>query len=336
MNRKKLTARDMGLILITLMVGSAFLSPFLSQAQQEEQRVKCIANISQLAKGLFAYTIEWEGKYPLAQRPNGTVGWRLFHPADWSPEGTLAWEFPHHWRATQTVTRWIENATGWINAVQKNIENINIADCPAGEEVLRPVGNEYEEPRQRPGVVSYTYNGNLHAFSDSGIVNPGDFPIIWESHGKARIRGFAISNPVLNCENVPNCVYGASHIPYPGNIMYGTSSALSNPGRSLWAHTSGDIKGLIVANSQGNALFWRVGQVITNEGNGCHRSPGEGRRGPPFTNPDRDPFTGYWEDGCAGYFWMESLRGYAWLFRPDYDFLEEGNSGNLTISDPLR
>ncbi len=318
MNRRKLTARDMGLILITLMGGSAFLSPFLSQAQQEEQRVKCIANISQLAKGLFAYTIEWEGKYPLAQRPNGTVGWRLFHPADWSPEGTLAWEFPHHWRATQTVTRHNENATGWINAINKNIENINIQHCPAGKDVLRPVGAEYNTPRLKPGYVSYTMNGNLHRFNDSGIVNSGEFPVLWEGHGKARILGFAISNPVLNCTTVPTCIYGLPQgsLPYPANVMYGSTNNLSNPGGTYWVHNGG----MLYFNSQGSAKWKRMGAVITNPGRGCET--GGGSSGPPYTNPYYDPFTGYWEDGCAGWYWVNAGIGYAWLFRPDYDYLD--------------
>lgn len=56
----------------------------------------------------------------------------------------------------------------------------------------------------------------------------------------------------------------------------------------------------------------------------------------PYTNPHTDPFTGYWEDGCAGYFWAEATRGYAWLFRPDYDFFEGENVSGLTRTRALQ
>jgi hypothetical protein len=98
--------------------------------------------------------------------------------------------------------------------------------------------------------------------------------------------------------------------------MYGSSSALSNPGGTYWVHNGG----MLYFNPQGSAQWKRMGAVITNQGNGC--ITGGGSAGPPYTNPFYDPFTGYWEDGCAGWYWVDSAFGYAWLFRPDYDYLD--------------
>jgi hypothetical protein len=77
---------------------------------------------------------------------------------------------------------------------------------------------------------------------------------------------------------------------------------------------------MLYFNSQGSAKWKRMGAVITNQGRGCET--GGGSAGPPYTNPFYDPFTGYWEDGCAGWYWVNAGVGYAWLFRPDYDYLD--------------
>jgi prepilin-type N-terminal cleavage/methylation domain-containing protein len=82
-NKRAFTLIELLVVIAIIAILAAILFPIFAQAREKAKQVGCTANGGQVAKALFSYTIEWEGKYPLAQRQNGTVGWLLFHPADW-------------------------------------------------------------------------------------------------------------------------------------------------------------------------------------------------------------------------------------------------------------
>ncbi|MCH8274317.1 MAG: prepilin-type N-terminal cleavage/methylation domain-containing protein [Armatimonadetes bacterium] len=308
---KAFTLIELLVVIAIIAILAAILFPVFAQAKEKAKQTQCVSNIKQLGQAVHLYTTDYDDHYPLGATVDGSTGqYRLGLRRDGSDFG----EFPWNWRPSQDNIRWNENLTHWVNSVYTYVQNYGIYACPSGPKRDRTDRGvdpaDYANPNEKPRNVSYTFNGILHTYNASGIVNPASLPVIWEGHGKTQITGFALWNPFLRCTTVGSpCIYRPGGPPCGG--MYGTSENLSYPGGSKWIHN----KGANWSHADTHAKWRRIGANIANQGSGRN---GGGSSGPPFTDWRVDPSTGYWEDGYAGWYWWDGCH--AWLFRPAYDF----------------
>ena len=310
------TLIELLVVIAIIAILAAILFPVFAQAKEKAKQTQCVSNIKQLSQGVHIYITDYDDHYPLAMTADGaTRQWRVGFGRDCTELG----EFPWNWRRDQDNIRWNENLTHWTNAIYSYVQNYGIYACPSGPERDRTDRGcdpaIYAPPHVvRPRNVSYTYNGMLHVFNGSGIVNPAELPVLWEGHGKAQIIGFGLHNPALRCSTLDlPCIYvPGAPTPFPRGLMWGSAEVYTNPGGSAWVHN----KGQNWAHADTHAKWRRQGANIANAGPG--RNTGGGSPGPPFTNWRVDPFTGYFEDGYSGWYWWDGAH--AWLFRPIYDF----------------
>ncbi|MCH8274250.1 MAG: hypothetical protein IH851_05620 [Armatimonadetes bacterium] len=307
---RPLALRDVIIIALVLVIAFCGLGLLLSlfAPQRNGGQTQCVSNMKQLGQGTHLYTEDHDGYYPLAMTANSrTRAWRVGLLRDGSDLG----EFPHNWRPSQDEVRWYENLTHWTNAVYPYVQNYGIYACPVSSErdrVDRGVpSSEYASPNVNPRNVSYTYNGFLHMFPNSGIVEPAQLPVLWEGHGKTQIIGFGLHNPALRCTTLDEpCIYRRGGPPC--GLMFGSAERYSNPGGSYWVENKG--QNWTMADT--HVKWRRLGVHIANKGTGL-TSPG-----PPYTDWRVDPFTGYNDEGFAAWYWSDGCHSL--LFRPDYDF----------------
>lgn len=312
------TLIELLVVIAIIAILAAILFPVFAQAKEKAKQTVCLANEKQLATAMTMYVDDSDSKYPLAFTLDTTTNtWRTGIPVD----GQKLIEFPHNWRPTQSTTRWNENLTGWANAIYPYVQNRGIYSCPSGPEKQRTNGradtggliSDYASPNRdaKPALVAPTYNGLLHGWNSSGIVNPAELNVFQESMGKVNVVGFAMGNPQIRCQTTASpCIYipysGTGNCPYgrPSDYNFGTRPNLSYPGGSYWVHS----RGANWSFADTHAKWRRLG---------ANWLPGN--NGPtPYTDWSTDPGTGYDEKGFSGYYWTDGC--WTWLSRPDYDF----------------
>lgn len=319
---KAFTLIELLVVIAIIAILAAILFPVFAQAKEKAKQTQSLSNSKQLSQGFELYKSDADDKLPLSKTLDGATNtWRV--PIPWN--GTQLIEFPHNWRPTQSTTRWNENITGWANSIYPYVQNRGLYACPSGPEKMRtnstqdgggPI-SDYAAPNPdaKPSLLSYTMNGQLHAFNASGIVNPAELLLLWEGNGKIAIKGFAMSNPIIRCTTTAApCTYipysGTGNCPItnsstPSSAMFGNRPDRQLPGGSYWVHT----RGMNWSFNDTHAKWRRMGANWLPNNTGAT----------PYTDWSTDPFTGYDHKGTAGFYWVDGC--WAWLFRPDYDFM---------------
>ncbi|MFN8140320.1 MAG: prepilin-type N-terminal cleavage/methylation domain-containing protein [Fimbriimonadales bacterium] len=320
---KAFTLIELLVVIAIIAILAAILFPVFASAKEKAKQTQCLSNIKQLSQGFELYKSDSDDRLPLASTFDAAGGtWRV--PIPWN--GTQLIEFPYNWRTSQSTARWDENNTGWANSVYPYVNNRGLYACPSGPEKLRtnaaadgggPIA-DYGSPNPdaKPAYLSYTMNGQLHAYNASGMVNPSELLLLWEGNGKVQVKGFAMANPIIRCTTLANpCTYipysGTGNCPItnsgtPSSAMFGSRPSRSLPGGSYWVHT----RGMNWAFNDTHAKWRRMGANYNTINDDASPNP--------LTDWSTDPFTGYGPTGTAGYYWTDGC--WAWLYRPDYDF----------------
>ncbi len=307
MRRKAFTLIELLVVIAIIAILAAILFPVFAAAREKAKQTTCLNNNKQLATAFQLYLADHDQKFPMAWMiESGTGRWRIGLPRNVEDLGPT----PYNWRPSQTAARHGENQTHWANSIFPYVGSWGIYQCPSGPERDRIAegcpGSDYQSPNVRPQNDSYTFNGLLHTFNDSGIVDPSNLPVIWEGHGKAKIVGFAMANPFLRCTTTAApCIYRyLSNNPAGG--MFGTMPTNAWPAGEDWVHN----KGMHVGFADTHAKWRRLGAQITTGG------PCSG----PHTDWRVDFFTSYLSTGYSQCYWYDGFH--AWLFRPPYDFAD--------------
>src|SRR5205085_6094679 len=81
--------------------------------------------------------------------------------------------------------------------------------CQSGPEVRSKLGGFTYGAELVPWWYnSYTFNGLLQFYPQSGVNTPAMLPMYWEGMGKAKVAGGVYFNPLLNCPDATQpCVY---------------------------------------------------------------------------------------------------------------------------------
>lgn len=293
MMKRAFTLIELLVVIAIIAILAAILFPVFAQAKEKAKQTQCLSNLNQMGKSLALYISDNDDTYPLAfSRDTSQWLWNFAIPA------------PHNWAASYSTQQHNLFAEWWMNSLQPYVQNWAVYACPSGTEYrfnfnYAPT-NYYQGIK--PRHVAYTFNGHLHQFNSSGIVNPAELMTIWEGFGKMNLLGFSIANPSIRCVNGAQspCIY--TPCTNPVGVMWTVRG-------SYWVHN----RGLQGAFADTHTKWRRVGAQWL-----------PGNPGPqPFTNPLVDPFTGYDEIGRAGWYWVNPLCAgfaHARLFRPEEDF----------------
>ncbi len=303
LRKRAFTLIEMLTVIAIISILAALLFPVLTQAREKAKTVQCTNNLMQLVEATGIYLQTFDERYPLGITADPATGnYRL---------GQFM-EVPHHWRSSQSSTRREENATFWANALVPYLGSYNLFACPSTTEQIEPTAtSDYANPFVTPKNVSYTYNGLLHSYPASAIVNPAELPLFWEGLGKVAVKGFAIASPQLRCTTVVLPCFYQKNGP-PGGCLIdnaGNQCAHSMVGQlgTQWIHH----RGAIFAFAGGGAKSRTLGM----------------QTGPLDTDFRRDPWRRYDDRGFGITPWLTSDRipgafPYPYLFRPDYSFSE--------------
>jgi len=303
MRRKAFTLIELLVVIAIIAILAAILFPVFQQAKEKARQTNCTSNLNQWGKAFAQYLGDWDDRWPLSMSAQPKGGgtyqwmWNFYHAVPWN------WRTEHSgsWSGDQNYYDELQKMH-WSNSTQPYIQNYGVYDCPSCP-VFRLSGVNYNNKKagRNPAEVAYSYNGALHRFNASGIVNPSMLVVGFEGRGKASPLGFALSNPNLLCDTNFNeinnvCIYKPQSD--PGLPMF----VIDGP---IWIHN----RGVLATFADSRAKWRRMGAQIN----------------PQMTDWRVDFYTGYDSEGFPQYYWAEFYGGggygyHAWLFRPEYDF----------------
>jgi len=290
-----MSSRKHGFTLIELLVViaiiailAAILFPVFAQAREKARQASCLSNNKQMGTAFMMYVQDYDETFPLGfgVASDGAWLWNFYHavPINWRP-------------LPDTDRRLPAYPTHWANSTQPYVKNLQLLACPSGPEVRLAIP-DYNTPRAAWANVSYTFNGLLHSYAMAGIATPAQLPLFWEGRGKAKVAGFALTNPALRC---PQPYQPCRYVPWQSGCsgsVNGQQSAMFVLAGTMWIHNQG--ANFVLAD--GHAKWRRLGATLS----------------PNNTDWNVDPYTGYDASGFPGFYWWDGCH--AWLFRPDINW----------------
>jgi prepilin-type N-terminal cleavage/methylation domain-containing protein/prepilin-type processing-associated H-X9-DG protein len=285
------TLIELLVVIAIIAILAAILFPVFAQAREKARQTSCLSNLKQMGVGFLMYAQDYDECFPQAFTNIGgtwlTNSWHMT-PADWSSD--------------TSAPAVIGSPFHWSNSVQPYIRNYQIYACPSGSEVRLTLARfTYNTPLKQPLPTSYSFNGLLHTYSQAGVVQPADVPLVWEGRGKAKPLGGALSNPTLTCpDGAQPCRYVGKNPAVAGAAGCATGNG-STGGTfgvdgSVWIHNNG----MSFLFADGHAKWRRLGSQFA----------------PTHTNANLDPWTLYNQSGVPTNVWTNFCHPY--LFRPDF------------------
>lgn len=292
MRRYGFTLIELLVVIAIIAILAAILFPVFSQAREKARQTTATSYCKQWGTAFNMYISDYDETFPLGFGLTGgnTWLWNEGHaiPANWRPS------------IPETHAYYRAYLVQWANSMQPYLKNYGIYDNVSGRDV-RPTtySSDYANPRVPPVPVGFTYNGLLHAYNYAGVAAPSQLPVLWEGTGKARVIGFARSNPYLLCDRAPaqfECRYvSCTYSPASGTYPRGFMAPLEGP---IWVHNDG-------------ALFVHTDSSVKWKRLGAQRSPVP-------TDSRIDPYYNYDNNGMPSQFWWDGCN--PCTFRPDWDF----------------
>jgi len=293
--RRAFTLIELLVVIAIIAILAAILFPVFAQAKEAAKKTACLSNAKQIGTSVAIYLTDSDDVFPCADvnytTESNAPGW------SW----TYFLETPYNW-AMGTYLDAIgaqANSAYWANSLQNYIKSYDLLACPTAQSVDIADPADIAAAIAPLHSVSYTMNGLLNNYAASGIAAPSNIPLFYEGLGRAKIHGYAYTNPFLLCENdEAPCTYvpPAAGCSEDAN---GTKSGFDYAGAGVDAAAHSD--GSNYVRSDTSAKFWKVA--------------GKTGQGDPQTSPwaTRDA-SGL---GTSGFY--DPTGCHAYLFRPDWD-----------------
>ncbi len=276
------SVREVVCITAIALTAFALVTPMLANASNHADPLR--SNLMTLGRAIVQYAHDSNETLPFASAPRiGVDGWR------WNmkvrvPEG---WE-----NSDASVRNSPTDALAWINVTRSYYVSDAVLEAP-GRPAVPERNNDYFNPHRQWARVGYAYNGLLHTYTLSEVVEPRKLPLLWPGYGLVNLEGFAMANPVLSCMlPFTPCRYGSE--PGSNGVMFSFSEA-KVPEASPFEFLSTDL-----------TLY----TLLLNNAKGEN------------TDPHLDPWTKYSLGGPSAY-WTSDGPGnakYPRFFKPDSDF----------------
>ncbi|MBL8088056.1 MAG: prepilin-type N-terminal cleavage/methylation domain-containing protein [Chthonomonas sp.] len=291
-NSKAFTLIELLVVIAIIAILAAILFPVFAQAKEAAKKTQAISNAKQIGTSFILYAGDTDDNLPHAYAPkaNGSGYW-------WDYDSPI----PQDWFSDPGYIP-SEDAQMWANSVQPYMKNYGIEEAP-GLPIL-PVNLGSAVKRKEPANASFAMNGLMNTYSLSAVVAPSQATMIWTGYGKARLQGFAGSNPVLKCDKPGPCVFNPSGAPVSGRA----ANSVESQGwiyRSVWAFGR---SGIMV----GTDTSARVVPLAGHAGVSCPSGCG---------NAEKDPYSQYKADATPIASWVSrsstGAPAYHHFFRPD-------------------
>jgi prepilin-type N-terminal cleavage/methylation domain-containing protein len=300
--RRGFTLIELLVVIAIIAILAAILFPVFAQAKVAAKKAADISNLKQLGTGFAIYLVDTDDHYPLGYRftPSANGGaWRWNYSVS-TPIGWMGNAYPQGQEPRMT-----EDRNHWSNTILPYTKNGGIFEAP-GQTNTDVYG--YPTAGKNPYLVNSAFNGLLHAYNATGVVQPADVPLIWGGRGGQNTIGNSLTVPALYCpldiSTGGDCSFKSGTPPqgqYPGGYMFIN-------GATWWAYS----QGVNWTFCDTHTKFRKIGQT----------------KFPNVNDYKTDP--NVWYDGsgwatdvngsrAGGSFWVDSgPGGYPYLFRPDY------------------
>jgi hypothetical protein len=230
-------------------VSGALAAPMLNAGGGEMNRSGA------LAKAVLIYVEDNNHRFPLAmsRRANGTWRWPTMHPAPANVVASGDWALPESVASTSTF---------WANSIRWYARSREDYQDPTQES--RSIAGDAFAPGVTPLEVGLTFNGFLHVYSQSAVIEPNLVPVIWAGTGSVSFKGRASSNPVLACRGSADCRFNGSAPPqsdFPGKEFPGgeiLAPYVQFPDSTVWSKRLDETTGGgTIAFADGSARFMK-------------------------------------------------------------------------------
>jgi len=286
LKRNAFTLIELLVVIAIIAILAAILFPVFAQAKAAAKKTSDLSNIKQLGLAVAMYSNDVDDLYPLESGMNPANGQWGYNYNKYVPA---------NWDATPTPPERVYYSDGFImNTIQPYTKNYGIMAIP-GSTAEAYKGTDPIAPGVQKQNTSYSYNGLLNSYSDTAVAMPTMLPLFTEVEGFEQGIGWGFASPALSCPvDYEGCVYvpctGANTGQGEDGPMYGTLAAVSQ----------------FVYGSGQNWTYCDTHAKWHHLGDGSYKD---------------DPWAGYADNNGdpGGYYWGDNC-GFAWLFRPDYEF----------------
>jgi prepilin-type N-terminal cleavage/methylation domain-containing protein/prepilin-type processing-associated H-X9-DG protein len=212
--RDGFTLIELLVVIAIIAILAAILFPVFAQAREKARSASCISNIRQMNTAAQMYVQDWDETYPLAFGYYPTYGWL------WG----LEQDVPGGWENTGDNVLTTAFNEAWANSIYPYVKNWQMYSCPDDLEIQAPQylqTGTYSGALAQPIDIGYNYNTLLHELNDAKIGHPANVPMMLELDGRAKLKGFTLEIPILDCSvnQLADCYYVPAPIPYNGKTF---------------------------------------------------------------------------------------------------------------------
>ncbi len=241
-------------VIAIIAILAAILFPVFAQAKEAAKKTSSLSSIKQVATGMLIYSGDYDDLFPLGAAPNSAAGTVRYNGI---------FDFPHDWRAASTSTLAQDFAMAWANSTMPYVKNADIYAANGLMKIRRTsavYAAAYPVALKPWKSLSWSMNGLLSSYSQTGIDSISNLPMIWPMYGRGAFEGVGITNPTLTCNGTGPCQFNAGGLPQAGatggsSWFWADNASYAVSGRNTaWLYGNSSL----IARTDSSAKFIRI------------------------------------------------------------------------------